>query len=287
MLILVSLFIVEFIFMFIKSKNLYTNALSEIDKNEYPLKKLLPVGLYFMELINYSYKNSYDRNLYKKYYRLKGKEKANFFKIIHWGQKVLYIHIAFLIILFLGLSMKKDLNYLCISIVFLLISIIGKDLELNKEIKKKYVHMKIDFAEFINKLSLLVGAGLTITAAWRKIIENNNSDSEFYNEIKKVQLEVDNGKSFNNSLENLAMRCQSREISRFVSVLVQNYLKGNENIVMILDQLSNDVLESRKREAKLAGEKINSKLIFPMIINLIAIFIMLSIPAILMISSLI
>jgi tight adherence protein C len=51
--ILLGLVIIEMIVLYIKSKGLYTEALSEIDKKDYPIKGILPIGLYFMEMIKY------------------------------------------------------------------------------------------------------------------------------------------------------------------------------------------------------------------------------------------
>jgi len=279
--------IVEMSVLYLKSKDIYNDALKEIDNKEYSIKKLLPMGLYFIEFIKYSYKTSYDRKLYKKMYRLKGKEKANFYRIIHIAEKVIYIHIGLFIVFLFGNIMEKDIFYMLFSIFILIISFIGKDRELDKKIEEKYFIIRIEFAEFLNKLSLLVGAGLTVRAAWKKIANSSDENNIFYKGIIRVEKAVENGKSFNSQLEEFQLEYQTREISRFVSILIQNNLKGNENIVIILDQLSQDVLESRKREVKIIAERANSKLLFPMMITLIAILIMLAIPAILMMKSMI
>jgi tight adherence protein C len=287
MIIILGILIVEMIALYIKGIGIYTDALNEIDKKEYSIKMLLPIGLYFLEIIKYSYSSSYDRKLYKKFCRLKGKEKANFYRIIHLAEKVVYMHIALLIVLIFGVYMEKDIMFFIFSVSILFASLILKDREIDNKIDKKYFIIRNEFAEFLNKLSLLVGAGLTITGAWKKIANTCDENHPFYRGVVRVQRGVDNGQSFNIQLENFQLEYQTREISRFVSILIQNYLKGSENIVIILDQLSNEALEGRKREVKIIGERVNSKLLLPMMITLIAIFIMLAIPAILMIKSMI
>jgi len=284
---LLIILIVEMCLLYLKSKNIYTDALKEIDSKEYSIKKLLPIGLYFIELIKYPYKTNYDRKLYKKMYRLKGKEKANFYRIIHIAEKVIYVHIGLLIVFLFGNIMEKDIIYIFFSIFILIMSFIGKDRELDKKIEERYFIVKIEFTEFLNKLSLLVGAGLTVRAAWKRIANNSDENNIFYKGIIRVEKAVENGKSFNSQLEEFQLEYQIREISRFVSILIQNNLKGSENIVIILDQLSQDVLESRKREVKIIAERANSKLLFPMMITLVAILIMLAIPAVLMMISMI
>jgi tight adherence protein C len=183
--------------------------------------------------------------------------------------------------------MDKDIVFFVFAIAILFASLVVKDKELDKKIEEKYFIIRIEFAEFLNKLSLLVGAGLTITAAWEKIATNCDENHPFYKGVVRVERAVKNGKSFVSQLEEFQLEYQTREISRFISILIQNYIKGSDNIVLILDQLSNEALEARKREIRIIAERTNSKLLFPMMITLIAIFIMLAIPAILMMKSMV
>lgn len=279
--------IVELLYFFIKSRGRYTKALTYVDHKEYSIKKLLPVGLLIMEKVNYSYTSNYDRKLFKKFYYLKGREKANFYRMIHWAEKIVYIHLTLLIIIVFSLSIPIDVTVTIFSLILLILSGVMKDKELENKLEKNNSLIKIEFAEFINQLSLLVGAGLTVTAAWEKIAVKNDEKHPLYRGVMKVQNSLDKGISFNNALETFAMDYQTKEISRFVSVLIQNYIKGSENIVMTLDQQANEALENRKREALIIGERANTKLLFPMMLILIAIFIMLSIPAMLMFSEMI
>jgi len=286
LLITVLLFI-ELVYLYIRSKNRYKKALSYIDKKEYSIKKLLPIGLYFMEKTKYSYTSNYDRQLYRKFYTIKGKEQANFYRLIHWAEKVVYLHLTLLLVLSFSLMLTIDGTFILFALVLLVLSIIMKDKELEVKLEKNNSLVKIEFAEFINQLSLLVGAGLTVTGAWEKIAKKNDESHPLYRGVMKVQKSLDKGVAFNHALETFAMDYQTKEISRFVSVLIQNYIKGNDNIVITLDQQANEALEGRKREAMIIGERANTKLLFPMMLILIAIFIMLSIPAMLMFSEMI
>lgn len=285
--VIMLLLILELLYLFIRSKNRYTKALSYINKEEYSIKKLLPIGLLFMERTKYTYTSKYDRQLYKKFYSLKGKEQANFYRMIHWAEKIVYLHITLLVLLVFTLLTPIDATFTIFSIVLLILSVMMKDKELDAKLEKNNSLIKIEFAEFINQLSLLVGAGLTVTGAWKKIAEKNDEKHPLYRGVMKVQKSLNKGVSFNHALETFAMDYQTKEISRFVSVLIQNYIKGNDNIVMTLDQQANEALESRKREVMIIGERANTKLLFPMMLILIAIFIMLSIPAMLMFSEMI
>jgi len=287
MIIILALLMLEMMYFFILSKNRYSKALSYIDKKEYSIKALLPIGLLFMEKIKYPYTSNYDRELYKKFYALKGKEQANFYRMIHWAEKIVYLHLTLLLVLVFSLGVPIDATYIFFAGVLIVLSVIVKDKELDAKLEKNNTLIKIEFAEFINQLSLLVGAGLTVTGAWAKIAEKNDEKHPLYRGVVKVQNSLEKGVSFNQALEAFAMAYQTKEISRFVSVLIQNYIKGNENIVMTLDQQANEALESRKREAMIIGERANTKLLFPMMLILIAIFIMLSIPAMLMFSEMI
>lgn len=282
LLIIVSLF---FIVLYLKSRKAYKGAILKIDKEEYSVKYLLPVGLYFMELINYKYLSEYDRKLYKKILRLKGKKQVDFYRLIHWAERVVYIFITLIIILFFSLFAKITITNIIFAILLLILSGILKDKELDQKLSEKYSEIRIEFAEFLSKFSLLVGAGLTTNEAFRRIAYTSRKDHPLYKEIVIVQKEIDSGVSFNKALENFALRTKMREISRFVSILVQNNLKGNENIVAELDRQAYEAFELRKKEAQIIGERVNSKVLFPMMIMLIAIMIILATPAMLILSN--
>jgi tight adherence protein C len=81
--------------------------------------------------------------------------------------------------------------------------------------------------------------------------------------------------------EDFARRCRTIEVSRFVSIIIQNIKKGNDELALILRVISNESLNTRKNIAKKLGEEASAKMIIPMMIMFLAIILIVSTPAVL------
>ena len=141
-----------------------------------------------------------------------------------------------------------------------------------------------DFPDFVNKLALLINAGLTVRRAWEKIAEDRKNSSDFYREAALVMSEIKAGKPEIKAYEDFAKRCRVSEVARFVTVILQNIRKGNAELVYILRVISNECWEMRKNAAKRLGEEAAAKMVLPLMLMFIAILIILATPAILTIS---
>jgi tight adherence protein C len=63
-------------------------------------------------------------------------------------------------------------------------------------------------------------------------------------------------------------------------VVVQNLKKGNSEMVALLRIMSNDAWEMRRAAAKRLGEEASTKMIFPLVLMLVAILIIVAMPAV-------
>lgn len=276
------LIVIIFIALYVLSKEKYHNYIQLLDKKEYPFKNIIPLGLYIMNAVEYRHNTKYDRKLYAKLAELYGFKHANYYLEIHWGNKIAYILIALLIISILGIGIGQlSSGFIFVSIAILGAVIYGPDRELNERLKRRYRMIRIDFPDFLNKLTLLVDAGLTVQRSWQKIAINNERNRPLYEEIERVWLNIKGGKSESEAYEEFARRCRAPEISKFVSAILQNLRKGNDKLVTILRVQASDCWEIRKNEAKKLGEEASSKLLFPMMIMFIAILIIVLTPAVL------
>ena len=132
----------------------------------------------------------------------------------------------------------------------------------------------------MNKLTLLINAGMTVTRAWEKIVSDSKKDSVLYRELSLTVADIQAGKAELYAYEDFAKRCRIPEITKFVSVAVQNMKKGNTELVSILRLQAAECWEMRKRTAKRLGEEMSTKLLFPMMLMFLAILIIVATPAI-------
>lgn len=163
---------------------------------------------------------------------------------------------------------------------------------IDREIREAEMSVNRDLPEFINKLVLLLNAGLVFSTAFSKIIKdyesfNNNgkyrhSDKKFlYEEMLEIQKRVDQSNaSLMRELKEFAQRCGVREMVRLTAVISDNWNKGS-TLSEKLEAESNLLWISRKKKAEEKGKLAETKLTFPLMILLLVLILVTIAPAML------
>ena len=284
MLVFLFLIVIIFlVFLYCKSKNKYKEFFQQLEAKDYPLREsFLPMGHFLLQAVNYPYKTSYDLGLYNKLAELYGYKEARYYLQVSWANKLGYFLLGLLLLSFLLTARGEvDLMMSVFSVVVLIAVFFAPDYELKKKIAQRNLFMRLDFPDFLNKLTLLINAGMTITKAWEKIVLNNQKQTPFYEEVAAVMQDIHRGKPEFQAFEDFARRCRVPEITRFTAVVLQNMKKGSSELVPILRLQANECWEMRKNAAKRLGEEASTKLLLPMMLMFIAILLITATPAIL------
>lgn len=279
--------LIAIVTLYVLSKNKYEDITKTIKDGEYSLRSFFPIALYILDRINYNYKTKYDQMIFNKIVEIYGVKRGKAYLVIHWANKISTILLAFLILSLFGMAIE-DLERIhgFLAIVVIVSLIYGTDKDLNDKIKKRHMLIKLDFPDFLNKLTLLIDAGMNITTAWHKIVSDNNSERPLYEELRIVALEIKAGKSEKKAYENFAKRCRVPEITRFISITIQNLRKGGTELTIILRLQGNECWQMRKDVAKKLGEEASTKLLIPIGIMFIGILIIVIAPALLQLQGL-
>ncbi len=143
-----------------------------------------------------------------------------------------------------------------------------------------------DHPGFINKVMLLLGAGLTLRYAIERIsgeyereLSGGGEKHFVYEELCVTMQELRDGMSEGQAIENFGKRCRSMPYMRFASVVTQNLRKGAEGILAILEKEASESLMERKQAALRRGEVAGTKLLFPMMIMLGLVMAIIMVPA--------
>lgn len=281
MLIFVTVLISIITFIYIISKNKYEKIIHPLDKKEYPLKKFIPIGLYILDVLNYKYLTSWDRRLLMKFTELKGTKNSWYYMKIHWANRIILFITGIIFAAIISFGTNTDMAYYFFSICFVTLITISADWELKRQLKKRHLSIRWDFPDFLNKLALLVNAGLTISKAWEKAVRENKKKSDFYREAEITINEIAAGKPELKAYEDFARRCRTIEVARFISIIMQNIRKGNAELSSILRVMSAESWEMRKNAAKKLGEEASAKMVLPMMIMFVAIILIVATPAVL------
>lgn len=193
--------------------------------------------------------------------------------------------ISELIVLALGLIMlikDGEAKILIFGNIFPIILSILKDKELDSKIEERKQKLRQDFPEFVNKLVLLVNAGMTVSRAWEKIALENKKNSPLYQEVKKAYIDMKNGKTDLYAIEQFGRNCNIKEIMKFSSILSAAVKKGGHEMLPILIQQSSESWNLRKSAAQELGARANVKMMLPMVMLLVAIILVVGAPAVMM-----
>lgn len=279
-----------------KTKGVYDDYIAPLDEKEFKLKKYLYLGLYMGSAVdiekfmpakiraNYTrYCNNVKNNIAELY----GSRFCDYYYDIHNGGKWTGSIFAFVGCMFLCLlsALQNDGDNTKMFLVISVVAAVGLpfllDYRLNEKIEQKRLSIQLDFPEFINKLLLLVNAGMTISKAWGKIVLENKKKTPLYMELDLTQSEINGGKPEAVAYEEFARRCKIKEVIKCVSIIVLNLKKGGSQVVPALREQADDCWELRKAAARQQGEKASSKLMLPMAVMLIGIIMIVVLPAVL------
>lgn len=151
--------------------------------------------------------------------------------------------------------------------------------------KNRQEQLALDYPRILNKLTLLLSAGLNTRNAIKRIgndYKKNNGkvvQRAAYEEILILMKEMERGISEKQAYERFGERCEILPYRTLAALLIQHLQKGGDNIQHILEEECKKAQESRIAQVKIMGEKVSTKLLFPMILMLIIVFVLILVPA--------
>lgn len=159
-----------------------------------------------------------------------------------------------------------------------------KDKKKQELVKKE---MQRDYPDIIQKLVLFLRAGFTIRKAMEKIADGylrskekyHAKERSAYEEIVRTCKEMQGGIYEAEAYERFGVRCGLSQYKVLSVLLVQNLKKGNQNLLELLEREEAVAEDERKRSAKVRGEEASTKLLLPMVLQLIVVLMILMIPA--------
>lgn len=290
----------NFLICYVKSKGQYDDYMDAVDKKEYGLKDFLPLGLWFSEqgfenrILPAAAQGAYAKyrnQVYRRILELRGAKYAGFYHMIHEGYRMAMGILVSAGASLVGLIMavQGDSSNAMLFSAASVIAFIGlpfvTDKGLNDQIEKRRLEIRMEFPEFVNKLTLLVNAGMTISKAWEKIITDNKKDNVLYREMTMAMGEIKAGKPEAVAYEEFARRCQVKEVTKFISVILMNLRRGGAEVIPVLKQQGTECWEMRKAAAKQMGEEAGTKILLPLMIMFLGIILIVATPAVLSFSS--
>lgn len=243
---------------------------------------IMPVATFIVDEIVAGRFNTYERKLKAKLSELYSGRDIKYRLKRYLVCKTMYLIIAVMAVTLFGAILDKpDVGCGIFATAVLLLTFYIPDRDLDKRIKRRSFYIQYDFPDFLNKLVLLINAGMTVPRAWEKIVSDRKSMTPLYEELNKTYLEIKNGKPEMTAYEDFSKRCRVKEITKFIAAIIQNLRKGNGELVTLLKLQSSECWQLRKNMARRLGEEASTKLVLPLMIMFVGILIIVILPAIL------
>lgn len=163
---------------------------------------------------------------------------------------------------------------------------VEKDEKVRQQAKERKERLDLDYSELLFRLTLLIGAGLTIKGAFSRVCgqaeQHHAAESHpVYPEIRFMLREISSGVPEETAYENFGRRCGLPQYIKLGSLLAQNLKKGSRGLTSLLEKEAFLSLQQHQVAARKMGEKASLKMLFPMILMFVDVMLILMVPALL------
>lgn len=263
------------IYIILSAGKKYDALLEPLDPQKYLLKPLFPVGFYILERINYQYNTKNDRLRLAQTKIVFGERFGEYYYRINMAEKVTYAALCVTIAPVLGPLLNEPLFSL-FGLAAAGVTFYYADTKITDIIKVREQEIGRDFATVVSKMALLINAGMITREAWEKIAETG--EGTLYEEMRVAVSDMNNGVSEIDAYIAFGTRCGVPLVKKFISMLAQNLSKGNKELVDFLKAETAVCWEEKKHIVRRQGEEAGNKLMLPLGMILIGIFVMILVP---------
>ena len=155
----------------------------------------------------------------------------------------------------------------------------GTEWQEKKEREKRIAVMEEEYPAIVNKLTLYLGAGLSIGNSWKKIAEKGYGKNPVYEEMLYASREIEGGVSEAAAFENFGKRVGQKHYVKLTALLTQSLQKGNTQLFNTLRQEVTALSEERSAASRRKGEEASTRLLFPMMLMLAMTMVLIMYPA--------
>lgn len=147
------------------------------------------------------------------------------------------------------------------------------DKDLYDDLLEKRKAHKARYPDLVAKLTLYLGAGLTVRAAFQRMA------GEYEAEIGYVCRQLQAGVSEAAAYEQLGKRTGVQEYIRLSTLLTQNLKKGSGDLLKRLREETQRAENEKVQTCKKLAEEASTKLLIPMVLFLVVVMVMVMLPA--------
>ena len=245
------------------------------DSKQYMLKAFYPLGFQILDMIHYSYNTFQDKKRIGQAKIVYGERFGEYYYRVNMAEKVTYAATCVMISPILGPLVGNNL-FCLFGLVAAGFMYYYADTKITDIIKARENDISRDFADMVSKLALLINAGMITREAWEEI--SSTGEGTVYEEMRNAVIDMNNGVSEIDAYLGFGNRCGVQSVKKFTSMLCQNLTKGNKELVDFLKAETALSWEEKKHFVKRKGEEASNKMMIPLGMILVGVFVMILVP---------
>ena len=185
---------------------------------------------------------------------------------------------------------KKQYTVLLIGLCAMAGVAVGRKKDIKKAKEQRDARLLAEYPQMLSQMALLLGAGMTVSHAWERIVtgyENRCAgqaeewkEVPVYEEMRITYHQMKDGLGERLAYEQFGERLQLQVYRRLATLLVQNLRKGTAGLSRLLEKEMQDAFDAQEKFAKKRGEELQTKLLLPMMLMLGLVIVIIMIPAI-------
>lgn len=153
--------------------------------------------------------------------------------------------------------------------------------ELNRKERERQRQIVMSYPGMIQKLTVFLGAGLSIQAAWERIVLQGDRKDPLMEEMNITRVQMRHGTPMQEALGEFGRRIRNPELRRLANMLSRNLRRGDEFLLEHLKEMNQMAWEEHKKTVKIQSEEAETKLLLPMMLMLVVVLLIVLTPAML------
>ena len=163
----------------------------------------------------------------------------------------------------------------CLLLALAVLLYFWRDERLLREARGRDAQMMADYPAIVSRLTILLGAGMSVPNALEKMTEDYLARRErggrkryAYEEMAVAVRETNSGIPQAQAYERLGKRCRLMPYRKLAGLLAQAVRMGNKRLAAQMKEEVSEALEERRQRARKAGEEAGTKMLGPMMLLL-------------------
>jgi hypothetical protein len=160
---------------------------------------------------------------------------------------------------------------------------IGKDQDVHNLRSNRQELFQKEYVAFVESLLLYISAGINLQTALqfctRDYVKRKPEENVLRTALIEYQKDIKNGVGFWEAIQRLVTTADDLDYRKLAGLLNQGMLNGAQGLSVLLEKEVLKVREEKRRQSKVAGERISTALLAPMMLQLGVVIALIMIPA--------